>query len=339
MPPRPSPPLKVFLSYSHKDRQACEELRAHLTPLEDNGLIKVWVDSRTPAGDDWEKPIEDNLNAAEIIILLLSPNFANSHYCKKIEMKRACERADNWEARLIPILYDHFKWEAYPQIEKRKLLPLDARPVVDWGENRNRVWKEIIDEIEKIANSLRTGGQVPRVSERSKRTTVRLNQSGEIIVRKDLELPPPVPSPFILYEGHQKCLKLTTVRLDESGKIVERKELERPLIIEDLGEVRIELVEIPGGEFWMGSTSPDAKIAYTEAQRWYKEADEKWYQAETPRHRVRLSSFAMGRYPVTQEEWMEVMGDLPEIEPKLRGDRRPVVNISWMEALEFCDLL
>lgn len=162
MPPRQSPPLKVFLSYSHKDRQACEELQKHLTPLEDSGLIKVWVDSRTPAGDDWEKPIEDNLNAAEIIILLLSPNFANSPYCKKIEMKRACERADNREARLIPILYDHFKWEAYPQIEKRKLLPLDARPVVDWGENRNRVWKATIDKIEEIANGLRNGVQGER---------------------------------------------------------------------------------------------------------------------------------------------------------------------------------
>jgi hypothetical protein len=147
MPPRQSPPLKVFLSYSHKDREACEELQKHLTPLEDSGLIKVWVDSRTRAGEEWEGPIDDNLNAAEIILLLLSPNFANSHYCKNIEMKRACERADNREALLIPILYDHFKWEAYPQIEKRKLLPLDAKPVVDWGENRNKVWKTIVDQI------------------------------------------------------------------------------------------------------------------------------------------------------------------------------------------------
>lgn len=152
-------PLKVFISYSHKDRTACEELRSHLTPLEDNQSIKVWVDERTLAGEEWEGPISDNLNAAEIIILLLSPNFANSHYCKNIEMKRACERADNQEARLIPILYDHFKWETYKQIEKRKLLPLDAKPVVDWGENRNKVWRAIVDETEKIVKIVNNEGE------------------------------------------------------------------------------------------------------------------------------------------------------------------------------------
>lgn len=76
--------LKVFISYSHKDRLACEELQRHLTPLEDNQSIKVWVDERTLAGEEWEGPISDNLNAAKIIILLLSPNFANSRYCKNI---------------------------------------------------------------------------------------------------------------------------------------------------------------------------------------------------------------------------------------------------------------
>jgi len=74
-------------------------------------------------------------------------------------MKRACERADNGEARLIPILYDHFKWEAYKQIEKRKLLPLDAKPVVDWGD-RNKVWRAIVDEIEKIVIELNRVVQV-----------------------------------------------------------------------------------------------------------------------------------------------------------------------------------
>ena len=160
-------PLKVFISYSHKDRLACEELWSHLTPLADNSLIKVWRDKRTLAGEEWEGPINDNLNSAHIIILLLSHNFANSHYCKNIEMKRACERADNREARLIPILYDHFKWEVYKQIEKRKLLPLDAKPVVDWGENRNKVWKLIIDEIEKIIIELNRDVQVARKHQKS----------------------------------------------------------------------------------------------------------------------------------------------------------------------------
>ena len=86
-------PLKVFISYSHKDRGACEELKSHLQPFADKHLIVVWVDDRTLAGEEWEGPVSDNLNSAHLTILLLSPSFINSRYCKEIEMRRAFERA------------------------------------------------------------------------------------------------------------------------------------------------------------------------------------------------------------------------------------------------------
>ncbi|NCS30183.1 MAG: SUMF1/EgtB/PvdO family nonheme iron enzyme [Microcystis aeruginosa F13-15] len=102
-------------------------------------------------------------------------------------------------------------------------------------------------------------------------------------------------------------------------------------VIEELKDgINLEMVEIPGGEFWMGSP----------------EREEGSYPDERPPHRVTISSFLMGKYPITQAQW-RVVASLPKVEWDLnldpstyKGDsRRPVESISWYEAVEFCERL
>ena len=61
-------------------------------------------------------------------------------------------------------------------------------------------------------------------------------------------------------------------------------------------------------------------------------------QRETPIHRVRITKpFYLGAYPVTQDEYQAVMGTTPS---RFTGDgRRPVENVSWDNAVEFCKRL
>jgi formylglycine-generating enzyme required for sulfatase activity len=82
----------------------------------------------------------------------------------------------------------------------------------------------------------------------------------------------------------------------------------------------IGMVLIPGGSFLMG------------APRDFKAS----------KHRVAIKSFCMGKYPVTQAQW-NVVAQLPKIETDLdpdpshfKGDDKPVENVSWREAVEFC---
>jgi len=165
-------PLKVFISYSHKDRDGCEELKSHLQPFADKHLIVVWVDDRTLAGEEWEGPVSDNLNSAHLTILLLSPSFINSRYCKEIEMRRAFERAKNSETVVIPILYKTFKWEQYDEIRKCKILPLDGKAIVDWKESPDLVWKEVMDKVEE---------QIVKVNKSSLFSRQRSRSDGSLI--------------------------------------------------------------------------------------------------------------------------------------------------------------
>ncbi len=141
----------IFVSYSHLDNEACQDLQKHLKTLVDNGRADLWVDHRISAGDKWELPILENLEKADIIILLLSPNFINSDYCLNKEMKRAFERANNNNARVIPLLFSSFLWKEYPDIQETMLLPKGARPIDEW-DNRNAVWTDVVSVIAGILN-------------------------------------------------------------------------------------------------------------------------------------------------------------------------------------------
>ncbi|MGJ3246010.1 MAG: SAV_2336 N-terminal domain-related protein [Elainellaceae cyanobacterium] len=97
--------------------------------------------------------------------------------------------------------------------------------------------------------------------------------------------------------------------------------------VEELGDgVQLELVEIIGGRFQMGSPE-------NEPER---------FSNEGPQHEVSLNDFFMGQYPVTQAQWRAVAALPPvnrELEPdpsSFKGENRPVEQVSWHDAMEFC---
>ncbi len=82
-------PLKVFYSYSHKDENLRDKLEKHLALLKRQGVISGWHDRRISAGSEWKGQIDEHLNQAVLILLLVSSDFLFSEYCYDIEMKRA----------------------------------------------------------------------------------------------------------------------------------------------------------------------------------------------------------------------------------------------------------
>ncbi|WP_323251300.1 formylglycine-generating enzyme family protein [Spirulina sp. CCNP1310] len=106
-------------------------------------------------------------------------------------------------------------------------------------------------------------------------------------------------------------------------------------------DVVLEMVRIPGGRFTMGSPETEA------GRTWYQVWDQSLagLNIEGPEHEVQVSEFWLGKYPVTQAQWRVVAG-LPMVNGPLnpepshfRGDDRPVEQVSWYEAMEFCDRL
>src|SRR5262245_46598699 len=74
-------PCRVFVSYAREDESYRRRLDVHLTPLVRDGLIEVWSDHAVAVGSDWERDILHELAAADIVILLVTPDFVASAYC------------------------------------------------------------------------------------------------------------------------------------------------------------------------------------------------------------------------------------------------------------------
>src|SRR4051812_2446839 len=105
---------EVFYSYAREDEKLRDALMTHLAVLKKQGLIKEWFDREVGPGAEWKKEIDVRLNAAHIILLLISPEFIASDYCYDVEAKRAIERHEAGEARVIPIILRPAMWEGSP---------------------------------------------------------------------------------------------------------------------------------------------------------------------------------------------------------------------------------
>ena len=70
----PSSRTKVFISYSHADKDWLERLKRHLKPLVREGRLDCWDDTHIRPGDDWKQEIRSALDTAQVAVLLISAN-------------------------------------------------------------------------------------------------------------------------------------------------------------------------------------------------------------------------------------------------------------------------
>ena len=143
--------LEVFFSYSHKDEAVRDELETHLVMLKRQGIVETWHDRRIVAGDEFDGQISENLESAGIILLLVSPYFLASNYCYDVEMKRAMERHEANEARVLPIIVDPCDWHSAP-FGKLLAMPQDGKPISKFP-NMHDAFLQITNAIRQAAAS------------------------------------------------------------------------------------------------------------------------------------------------------------------------------------------
>lgn len=119
---------KLFFSYSHRDESLRDELQKHLSILQRQGFIETWHDRRIAAGSDLSREIDQHLETADVILLLVSSDFLASDYCYDIEMRRAMERHEAGEVRVIPVILRPCDWHDAP-FGKLLATPPDGKPV------------------------------------------------------------------------------------------------------------------------------------------------------------------------------------------------------------------
>lgn len=156
--------VKIFFCYAHEDEPLLNKLKSHLRVLQRQDLIEVWHDRDINVGTEWEQEISRQLNTSQIILLLISPDFMDSDYCYSVEMKRAIERHERGEARVIPIILRYVHWQE-TLLAKLQALPTDGKPVKSWLD-LDEAFFNVVEGIRKVVDMFeKVEGDVPRIRE------------------------------------------------------------------------------------------------------------------------------------------------------------------------------
>lgn len=164
---------RLFYSYSHRDEALRVRLGAHLTALEREGLIVGWHDRCISAGREWAGEISAELDAADIILLLISTDFIASGYCHDVELKRALERHDEGSAVVIPVFLKPCDWK-WLSFGKLQGVPADAKPITKW-RNRDEAFAAIAEEIRNVSMKLITVNNSSMRSENFFQSKIRIS--------------------------------------------------------------------------------------------------------------------------------------------------------------------
>ena len=158
----PSRAITIFLSYaitSSKDKKLFAELTTHLSILQSHYPTYEWYDSELSAGSPITQFIEDRLNRADLIVLLVSADFFASKRSSELEMKLALTRIATGAARLIPVLLRPSDWNATP-LTHYAPLPSDGKPISLWSD-RDAACTNVVQGIRQALDDLASQETVP----------------------------------------------------------------------------------------------------------------------------------------------------------------------------------
>jgi|GEM_PF-2480364 len=133
------------------------------------------------------------------------------------------------------------------------------------------------------------------------------------------EASPPEPTPNTTPQLSSFSFKVLGV--NDRGQVRKRRSQSAQFYRQSIKQVAaLDMVYVPGGQFHMGSP-----ITETHRQK-----------TESPKHLVNVSTFFMGKHPITQAQWQVIMEDNPS---QFQGADLPVEGVSWLAAVEFCQKL
>lgn len=159
--PEPAPLLKVFLMYAPEDEEAKKALDKQLAPLRSTGLIDTWEESMVLPGAERETEISQRLEAADIILLLVTANFFSSEAIYEKYLPAALERheAKQKQAAVIPLLMGSCVWQDTPLGGLTTILPRN-KTALDKQPNREAALSDVVGQLK---------GWCQRIVDRKKR--------------------------------------------------------------------------------------------------------------------------------------------------------------------------
>jgi hypothetical protein len=126
-------PIEILCCYSPADEHWLHKLETHLSLLKYQSLISFWYAQLITPGSDWAQEMEQHLETASVILLLISADFLASDYCYSVQMGHALNRQREGKSWVIPLLVRPVDWKKAPFAHLR-VLPTNTQPLATWPD-------------------------------------------------------------------------------------------------------------------------------------------------------------------------------------------------------------
>jgi tetratricopeptide (TPR) repeat protein len=142
-------PPCIFISYSHKDRPFLERLQMHLRPLEREGLVERWDDTRIGPGMRWHEEVKGAINNARVAVLLVSADFLASDFIANEELPPLLAKEQARGLIVMPVIISPCGFSRTLSLAQFQAVNADLRPVNSMPEwEQEQLWQRLVGNIE-----------------------------------------------------------------------------------------------------------------------------------------------------------------------------------------------
>ena len=144
---------KIFISYSHKDKEWLNRLQVHLKPLVRDETIDLWDDTRIQTGDRWREEIRQAIESSQAAVLLLSADFCASDFIAKDELPPLLEAEKNRGLFIFPVIVKPVR--EIPALNQFQAANPEAKPLIKMEEwEREELFANLAGDIQAVFENL-----------------------------------------------------------------------------------------------------------------------------------------------------------------------------------------
>lgn len=142
---------RVFVSYSHRDRRHLDRLQVHLRPIERDGLMDLWDDTRLTPGSEWRREIASAIATAKVAVLLVSADFLASPFIVDNELPPILKAAHSAGAVVLPVIVGACRFARVKELAMFQAVNDPSRPMAILPvAERERLWVRVAESVEAI---------------------------------------------------------------------------------------------------------------------------------------------------------------------------------------------
>lgn len=135
---------KIFVSYSHADKEYLQRLRIHLKPFERQQLVEVWADTKIVPGSNWKMEIRKAIDQCAAAILLISADFLASDFIAENELPPLLSKASEHGATILPVILKPCAYVDMPELTAFQSLNDPKEPLVSLDDyKREELWYKV----------------------------------------------------------------------------------------------------------------------------------------------------------------------------------------------------